>query len=36
MSFFVAHNESIYWAQKPKYQKAVLVNRNEANIQSVN
>ena len=36
MSFFIARNEDIRWAQKPKYQKAVSVNRNEAYIPSVN
>ena len=28
----IARNENIRWAQYPKYQKAVSVNRNEANI----
>ena len=34
--FFIARNENIRWAQKLKCQKAVLVNRNEANIRLVN
>ena len=34
--FFKSLNENIRWAQKLKYQKAVSVDRNEANIRSVN
>lgn len=33
---FIARNENIHWAQKAKYQKAVSVNRNEANTRLVN
>ena len=33
---FIARNENIRWAQKPKYQKTVSANQNEANIWSVN